>query len=435
MNNKNIVKALTRAVNQAPSLDYDALIHMPYVKMSEHDFVTKQEEKPPIRLTKGYSIAFSFAVLLIAFFLGWFVPYRVPDSTITLDVNPSIEIITNRHDQVISVKALNLDGIPIIKERDSEKKDLKTTVSTLVSSIIRYGYLSTDKNVILVSVENRSREKADTLLSSLNQTIQDSALSHNVAVQVLRQTISKDKKEAKLAQSLNISVGKLKLIQEILSHNSSLSIEALASMSMEELLAITEGGNIVPSKTPQNIEDTSADISDQDSISDHEDNDRDDSDEEKDEDNASESEDQTDENEASESRYDDKDNHDIESRDPEDDSDYSKDQKDGEHNKTPKNDGSERKEDSNTNNHKDNEDDTSSEDNEDADHSTSYENDDESSEEDWDQSSDYMDDQSYPDSSDNETKEVEASSDLNDNYDIDTSDESNTWNNYSQEDD
>jgi len=243
MNNRNIEKSIAKAVNQAPTMNLEDLAKVQITKMTENDYITMQ---PKIKTT-NHSRQF-FAALTCCFamlcFSGWFIQYRVPDSIITIEVNPSIEIVTNRQNHILSVNALNEDAQKVIDSVNDKSSDLNSIVDALIASIINHEYLNVDKNVVIISVENKNIKKADTLVLSLNHVIQDSALSHKITPQVLKQVFTKDKDASALAAQYNLSVGKLKLIQKIISSSAKFSIETLASKSMEDLIAISKENGI-----------------------------------------------------------------------------------------------------------------------------------------------------------------------------------------------
>ncbi|MBC3887342.1 hypothetical protein GH810_03335 [Acetobacterium paludosum] len=165
----------------------------------------------------------------------------MPDSIVALDVNPSIEIVTNKHNQVLSVKALNEDAQRVINGQNFDQADLEDSVDTLVSAMISHGYLNTDRNVVLVSVKNNDTDKADDLAVSVDQVIMDSASSQNIEPTVLRQTLTEaDEQTSALADQYNVSTGKIKMIQEIASSDDSLSVDKLAAMSVTELLQVSK---------------------------------------------------------------------------------------------------------------------------------------------------------------------------------------------------
>ena len=66
----------------------------------------------------------------------------VVDSIITLDVNPSLNIIVDAADKVIEVQPLNDDARTVIGDMDFAGSDLDVTVNALIGSMLQNGYLS-----------------------------------------------------------------------------------------------------------------------------------------------------------------------------------------------------------------------------------------------------------------------------------------------------
>ena len=109
---------------------------------------------------RRFAAAAAVLVLLIGGVVG-FNGYNVAKTvaaTISLDVNPSIEINTNAKDRVLSVNALNEDAETVIGDMDFEGADLDVAVNALIGSLLRHGYLDEYKNSILVSVDNRDKD-------------------------------------------------------------------------------------------------------------------------------------------------------------------------------------------------------------------------------------------------------------------------------------
>ena len=251
MNHNEIEKSIAKAVNQAPTLNFENLATIPIVKMTEHDYITRQPVIQKASRFRKFSAAFVSCLALLLCFSGWYVQYKVPFYTISIDVNPSIQIITNRHNQILSVRAINQDAQDIVNDLNVTSSDINRVVNDIVTLLINQNYLNNDKNIVLVSVENKNLKDADKIAVSLDQVIQESALSKNVKPQVLRQVFNKDKEASALAKQYHLSVGKLKLIQEIVTANETLSIEQLSSMSMEELMTISKENGVNLKKTIQ----------------------------------------------------------------------------------------------------------------------------------------------------------------------------------------
>ena len=260
MNKKNIEKSISRSLSQAPAPDFATLVNLPYRRLEEHDFITRQEEKQATGYIRQYTVVLSLCFALLLFVAGgWFYQYRLPSSMISLDINPSIEIKTNRHDQVISVIALNEDAQKVLQNQDFKLEKLDTAVASIVTAVIDQGYLTTDRNVILVSVENKNMVKAKILVDSLNLVVKKSASAHEMKLTVLSQTLEKNKAESEEAKELGVSVGRLKLLKKIEIATENLTAKSLSHKSMSELLAIAKENEVDLEDTIQVEESLEAD--------------------------------------------------------------------------------------------------------------------------------------------------------------------------------
>lgn len=170
--------------------------------------------------------------------------YRVNntvDTTVSLDVNPSVEIQVNRKERVLEVIPLNEDGKVIVGDMDFSGSNLEVTVNALIGSMLQNGYLNELANSILISVDNddpvRSAELQERLAAEVNKLLQTDTFSGAV----LSQTVSKDKELQQLSAEYGITAGKAQLIQEILGENPLHTFEELASLSINELNLLRAG--------------------------------------------------------------------------------------------------------------------------------------------------------------------------------------------------
>ena len=90
------------------------------------------------------------------------------DSTVSLDVNPSVEIQVNRKERVLRVTPLNEDGKVIVGDMDFSGSDLKVTVNALIGSMLQNGYLSELSNSILISVDSDDPARGAELQEALS---------------------------------------------------------------------------------------------------------------------------------------------------------------------------------------------------------------------------------------------------------------------------
>ena len=110
----------------------------------------------------GKRIGALAAALLLVLGLGFgAVYYRAHyamAATISLDVNPSVEIIVNRQDKVLEANSRNADGDVILKEMDLKGSDLNVAVNAIIGSMVRNGYINELSNSVLVSVNSKDAQ-------------------------------------------------------------------------------------------------------------------------------------------------------------------------------------------------------------------------------------------------------------------------------------
>ena len=242
----NIEASLSRSINQAPSLDFEKLAAMPVLKMTEHDYITRQQSPATHRNAniqrsfKPLSMAVAGCLIMLVCVTTWFGEFKSPESIIALDANQSVEIVTNKHKQILSVKAFDKNVQTLLDQENLNQSNLEASVGVIISTMIKNGYLDESKSVVMVTVENQSTAKADDLADSLNQVIKDSATAENISATVVRQTVTPDQTALTEAEQYNVSTGKLNVMKELVVADNSLTMDALATMSLTDLLAVSK---------------------------------------------------------------------------------------------------------------------------------------------------------------------------------------------------
>jgi hypothetical protein len=167
------------------------------------------------------------------------------DSVIALDVNQSVEIITNRQNKVLTVRPLNEMGQMVLAGKDFNQADLNESINTIITGLIEYGYLNESDKTIMVSVKNSDVAKADQLADTVSQAIEETAQEKAVSPTILNQTYDKtDAEEESLAADLGVTTGKMNVMTVINQADSSLELESLAAMSMDQLIKVSEEKSI-----------------------------------------------------------------------------------------------------------------------------------------------------------------------------------------------
>ncbi len=242
----NIEASLSRSISQAPGLDFDKLAAIPVIKMTGHDTITRQTLAPAKarntspRYFKPLSMAVAGVLVMIVCITTWFGEFQSPESIIALDANQSVEIVTNKHKQILSVKAFDQDVQELLDEENLNQSNLEDSVGVIITAMIKNGYLDENKSVVMITVENQNTAKADDLAVTLNQVIKDSATAENISATVVRQTVTPDSQAVTEAEQYNVTTGKLNVMKELIAADSSLTMESLAGMSLADLLTVSK---------------------------------------------------------------------------------------------------------------------------------------------------------------------------------------------------
>ena len=165
-------------------------------------------------------------------------------STVSLDVNPSIEIKVNKNEQVLNVVPLNEDAKIVIGDMDFARSDLDVTINALIGSMLRNGYINELANSILISVDDSNAERGKALEARLAGEIDTLLQTGSFQGSVLSQTISADSELQTLASRYSITPGKAQLIQQIVAQDTRYTFEDLAPLSINELNLISETGSL-----------------------------------------------------------------------------------------------------------------------------------------------------------------------------------------------
>ena len=153
-------------------------------------------------------------------------------STITMDINPSIEIKLNKNNKVKSIKALNNDGKDIITN-NIKGKTLEDSLDIIVKNVIEKGYISEDQVTILLYSTGKINN------NELKFTVGNSFGAQSIATDIIFvNNITKE--DEKLAKQYNISPAKAAYINSIKKENDNIDV---ANLVDESIRGLTETKN------------------------------------------------------------------------------------------------------------------------------------------------------------------------------------------------
>lgn len=198
------------------------------LKRSTKEFIFQQ--------TKGYrkqgrfsymnQAAAAFICLLLAF-CGWegYSVYFTAVSTISVDVNPSIELEVNRFDKVIAVQSYNEDGKIISDSLKIRFMDYGEAVDLLFQNEKMAQYLNKNQPVI-VTVFGADEKRTDKMLANLTAY---TASHENVHCS------AGDLRDVEAAHSMGFSCGKYRAYMELKELDPEADAEEIRGFTMHQI--------------------------------------------------------------------------------------------------------------------------------------------------------------------------------------------------------
>ena len=190
---------------------------------------------------KGFvGVAAAACVLFAVGVVG--VPYYgnnyVPDSHVDIDVNPGVEIVTNKKNKVLEVQSTNQDGASVIDGMNLKNTELKVAVNALIGSMVQKGYIQNDNTGILVTVRNDNEDKANKVKAEVLNDINTALSTNSVQATVINQTVKSTVDAKKFAAENNISIGKAVFVLNLAAKDGSLDAKELAKMKVSEIASL-----------------------------------------------------------------------------------------------------------------------------------------------------------------------------------------------------
>lgn len=189
-------------------------------------------------MNKKYMIISSITVviiLIIALLISIIPGKERIFRTITLDINPSIEINLDKNDKVISVKALNEDAKEIIED-NLKDKSFDDVLRSISNKLIEKDY-GKDKDIVML-INSSGEDDYDELRNKINDSFRD--IDVHVEIISIDKVSSEDKEFAK---EHNITPYKAAYLNMIKEENENVDIEKLIDKPIEEITEVKNTGN------------------------------------------------------------------------------------------------------------------------------------------------------------------------------------------------
>lgn len=189
---------------------------------------------PLIYNKKVVAVAASFALVFGVSTAAY--GYVSPSKYVNIDINPSVELVANRYNKIIKVKALNEDGTKIIEDLALKNKSITEAVNLVVEAIKEDGYLAQELgNEILITVASKDETSAKEIEVELSESVKQELIKENIEETSV--TVGSVGLEAHHeAEGLGISPGKLNLIQKLQEVDPEINYEEYSNKSVQEIM-------------------------------------------------------------------------------------------------------------------------------------------------------------------------------------------------------
>lgn len=177
------------------------------------------------------NLGLMMTVLILAIGIGGYSLFATPFSYVSVDVNPSLELVLNRFDWVIEVKAYNSDGEDLLKDLDLKGKHYKEAILCLTESEKMQEYLD-GTSTYTFTIASGSHHKENELCMELDELSKGLDCPGN--------SVHSDLHCVEEAHKENLSLGKYTAYQELLQVDETITIEDCHHLSVDEMHRMAE---------------------------------------------------------------------------------------------------------------------------------------------------------------------------------------------------
>lgn len=178
-----------------------------------------------------------FAIIILGgvgyFGYNWYIGNK--SSYITIDINPSVQLVLNGKEEVVEVVALNEDADIILSGLDLVGLSVEDATEDIINSATETGYIDEygDDNEIVVTAYCDDEELRLKIQDKVESSTADTLDKKNIYYVLSTVTMTDDLKAS--ADEYDISNGKMLLVERAYTLDSSLDKDKLADMSIKEI--------------------------------------------------------------------------------------------------------------------------------------------------------------------------------------------------------
>ena len=235
MNNREIEAKIKNAVEKTTPDVWERVQHD--ISHGKGELITMSDKRKKGKAL-GFISSIAAALVLVSMAIFGITNYSRADlkvvGSVYLEVNPQIELSINTYDVVLEATPKNEDGKKVLGRMELKDTQLDVALNAILGSMVKNGYLTSQANSVLISVEHQSSEKA----KQLNGDVLKAVKNNDFQLATVVQTVNNTEKLKAQAKNLNITSGKAEFIQLIKENGVKASEEELSKLSVHELNVI-----------------------------------------------------------------------------------------------------------------------------------------------------------------------------------------------------
>ena len=156
---------------------------------------------------------------------GGYVSYAAPVSSVSIDINPSVELRMNVYDRVVGVTGYNDDGEELAESLDVKNMYCTDAINKVLQSEA-FTAAQQDDGTVEVTVSSRMGNRSE----KLRQTICDSTPVNTQNIYCMD-----NQEDIEAAKEAGISTGKYRAYLELKEINPDITVDDVRNMSMREI--------------------------------------------------------------------------------------------------------------------------------------------------------------------------------------------------------
>ncbi|MDO9628317.1 MAG: hypothetical protein Q7I99_00330 [Acholeplasmataceae bacterium] len=182
-----------------------------------------------------FVLSFAFIFLAVIAIVGCSNSVSANDTYVTLDINPSVELIVTPKERVVYANPLNADGEILLAELDLVGMKLEVAIALIIETAVELGYIDLEAEETIVSVTAISKDAAigekirNQVKEHINKEFKDRALMGRAEDKGFIPEFVAE------AQGYGVTPGFLRMAQSVVAANDEILLEDALQMTVEEL--------------------------------------------------------------------------------------------------------------------------------------------------------------------------------------------------------